>query len=474
MLLAKIMEYEVQKHIRLAFILGSSLTLSACANLSAGNLFSHYSAQNSELHQLVKSGDYQQAELALPEYVAGDILDNFENGRVHLLNQQYPQSKTAFELSDQAVRTQQDQATVSVSQSAMSLSALAVNDNLKTYQPADYELGFLHLYLGLNYLKQNDLEGALIEMRRANQVQEQARKDRQSDLESAQSQMERQGLTPNLGSVLANYPDAGKTLQAVQSGYLLYLSALLYEADNDLNSAYVDYRRALAVMPDNQQVIDGTKRVAKRLNMREDLAKLEQRYGKANYLENGKSRVIVLDERGVVASLQGWKQALPLYDSRGDGAWYSVALPYYPQVNGESFSPLSLNSGQLTGDLLTDVNLMAQRDLSERMPSIVIRQALRVWAKDQLRKEAAKGDDVGNLLFNVWNTLTEQPDTRSWLTLPAEIYSASAVVEPGAQQIMLNGKPYTFDVESGRTVLVWLSRQGNSATIWHKQLGNIR
>lgn len=464
----------MHNHIRLAFILGCSLALSACANLSAGNLFSHYSAQNGELHQLVKSGDYQQAEAALPDYVAGDILDNFESGRVYFLNQQYPESKEALGLSDRAVRVQQDQATVSVTQSAMSLSALAVNDNLNTYQPADYELGFLHLYLGLNYLKQNDLEGALIEMRRANQVQEQARKDREKDLESAQNQMEQQGLTPNLGSVLSNYPDAGKTLQAVQSGYLLYLSALLYEADNDLNSAYVDYRRALAVMPDNQQVIDGTKRVAKRLGMREDLVKLEQRYGKASYLESGKGRVIVIDERGVVEALQGWKQALPLYDSRGDGAWYSIALPYYPQVQSESFSPITLNNDHLSGSLLTDVNLMAQRDLSERMPSIVIRQALRVWAKDQLRKEAAKGDDVGNLLFNVWNTLTEQPDTRSWLTLPGEIYSASAVVEPGEQKMKINGQDYTFSVEAGRTALVWLSRQGESSTIWHKQLGNIR
>nr|WP_275660953.1 hypothetical protein [Vibrio brasiliensis] len=454
--------------------MGSALVLSACANLSAGNLFSHYSAQNGELHQLVKSGDYQQAEQALPEFVAGDILDNFEQGRVYLLNQQYPESKAAFDLSDQAVRVQQDQATVSVSESAMSLSALAVNDNLKTYQPADYELGFLHLYLGLNYLKQNDLEGALVEMRRANQVQEQARKDREKDLESAQKQMEQQGLTPNLGSVLSNYPDAGKTLQAVQSGYLLYLSALLYETDNDLNSAYVDYRRALAVMPDNQQVIDGTMRVAKRLGMREDLVKLEKRYGKASYLASGKSRIIVIDERGVVESLQGWKQALPLYDSRGDGAWYSIALPYYPQAQSESFSPIKINNGHLSESLLTDVNLMAQRDLSERMPSIVIRQALRVWAKDQLRKEAAKGDDVGNILFNVWNTLTEQPDTRSWLTLPGEIYSASAEVNPGQQQMTINGVDYSFNVEAGRTALVWLSRQGDNSTIWHKQLGNIR
>ncbi|MFM2590374.1 COG3014 family protein [Vibrio sp. TBV020] len=464
----------MHKHIRLALVIGSTLVLSACANLSAGNLFSHYSAQNNELHQKVRSGDYQQAESLLPEEVAGDILDNFEKGRVYLLNQQYVESKSAFEDGDRAVRTQQDQATVSLSESAMSLGALAVNDNLKTYQPADYELGFLHLYLGLNYLQDNDLEGALIEMRRANQVQEQARKDREKELESAQNQMEQQGLTPNLGSVLSNYPDAGQKLQAVQNGYLLYLSALLYEADRDLNSAYVDYRRALAVMPENQQVIDGTKRVAKRLGMREDLDKLEKRYGKASYLTQDKSRVIVIDERGVVEALQGWKQALPLYDSRGNGAWYSISLPYYPEKRVQTFSPLTLNSRTLNSDMLSDVNLMAQQDLSERMPNIIIRQALRVWAKDRLRKEAAQGDDVGNLIFNVWNTLTEQPDTRSWLTLPGEIYSASAVVQPGEQSIMINGQPYTFNVESGQTALVWLSRQGNNAIIWHKQLGNIR
>ncbi|RTZ16926.1 hypothetical protein EJ063_06935 [Vibrio aquaticus] len=464
----------MQKHIRLTFILLSSLTLSACANLSAGNLFSHYSAQNDELHQSVQKGDYAQAEQLLQEQVAGDILDNFEKGRVYLLNQQYTESKSAFENSDGAVRVQQDQATVSISENAMSLGALAVNDNLKTYHPADYELGFLHLYLGLNYLQSNDLEGALIEMRRANQVQEKARADREKELQAAQNQMEQQGLTPNLGSILSNYPDAGEKLQAVQNGYLLYLSALLYEADNDLNSAYVDYRRALAVMPSNQPVIDGTKRVAKRLGMGQDLSQLEKRYGKAEYLEKSKSRVIVIDERGVVDSMQGWKQALPIYDSRDDMAWYSVSLPYYPPTNAEKFSPLAINGQSVSSDMLTDVNLMAQQDLSERMPSIIIRQALRVWAKDRLRKEAAQGDDVGNLLFNVWNTLTEQPDTRSWLTLPSEIYSSSIVVEPGAQTMMLNGEPYEFEVEAGRTVLVWLSRQGNSATIWHKQLGNIR
>jgi hypothetical protein len=228
-------------------------------------------------------------------------------------------------------------------------------------------------------------------------------------------------------------------------------------------------------MPENAEIIDGTKRVAKRLGMRSDLAKLEKRYGKAKLLNSKDARVIVIEEQGVVEAMREWKQSLPLYDSRGNGAWYSVALPYYPPISNASYSPLKLNQQTLDSTLLADVNLMAQRDLSERMPEIVIRQALRVWAKDQLRREAAKKeDDVGNLLFNVWNALTEQPDTRSWQTLPSEVRTSSAVVTPGEQVITVNGKTHQFSVDQGHTVLVWISRQGSGATIWHRQLGKIR
>lgn len=450
-----------------------SLLLSACANFSAGNLFSHYSSQNSELYQAVKSGQYQEAEEQLPDDVAGPVLDNLEKGRVYLLAGNYEESKSFLEASDQAVREQQDKAVISVGTTATNVGSLAVNDNLTEYIPADYELGFLHLYLGLNYLQKNSLEGALVEVRRANQVQEAARQAREKDLQNAQSEMTSQGISPNLGAVLANYPDAGKVLAAVQNGYLFYLSALLYEASGDLNGAFIDYKRALVVMPDNRAVIDGSLRVAYNLGMRSDYDQLSKRYGKFQDIKAGKGRVIIIDERGIVEAMQSWRQTLPLFDSHGNGALYSIALPYYPAELADSFRPLALNGSPVSGDLLTDVNLMAKRSLSEKMPSIAIRQALRVIAKEQIRREAAKKDDLGNILFNVWNTLTEQPDTRSWITLPGQIFSSSTVVSAGEQTLLVDGKSYHFDLPGQGTVLVWLSIQGNNSTIWHKQLGRL-
>lgn len=455
---------------RITLIL-TPLLLAGCSNLTAGNLFSHYSAQNSGLHQSVAAGQYQQATQLLPEYVAGEVLDNLERGRVYFLNQQYAESRQSLAAADQAVQQQQDRAIISLSSSATSVGSLAVNDNLNEYEPSDYELGFLHLYLALNYVRSNDLNSALVEIRRANQVQEQAKQQREQQLGKAEQEMRAQGLSPNLGSVLAQYPDAGKSLQAVQNGYLLYLSALLYEADNDLNSAYVDYRRALAVAPNNRAVIDGTLRVASRLGMKQDLTLLKQQYGEPQRLATGQARVIVLAEQGIVQAKQGWRIALPLFDSRGNTALYSLALPYYPSSVLANNSPLLLNGRQLTSMPVMDVNLMASNALSEQMPTLVLRQALRVIAKDQLRKEAAKDEDVANLVFNIWNTLTEQPDTRSWLTLPATVNTATQVVSAGDQVLDIAGTRYTFHVPENGTALVWLSQQANRATIWHKQLG---
>lgn len=129
------------------------LMASGCANLSAGNLFSHYSDQNQEVYQAVVAGNYANAEQLQSSDVGGEILGNFEKGRISFLAKDYPTSLNALEESDRAVRVQQDRATISVSETATSVGSLAVNDNLNEYQPADYELGFLHLYLGLNYLQ---------------------------------------------------------------------------------------------------------------------------------------------------------------------------------------------------------------------------------------------------------------------------------------------------------------------------------
>ncbi|PSU35127.1 COG3014 family protein [Photobacterium lutimaris] len=450
-----------------------SLGLVACANLSTQSLFSHYSAANSKTHQAMQQGLYQQALDVLPDAPAGEILDGMEKGRVGFVAGQYPQSFGALQLADNAVKEQQRQANIQISEGFNQVGSLLTNDNMITYQPADYELGFLHLYLALNYLQQRDLSGALVEVRRANQVQEAAKRLREAELNKAAKEARRQGLDQNLGAVLARYPDVGSQLGNIQNGYLFFLSGVLYEADGDLNSAYIDYKRALAVAPNNPFVAETVLRLATRMRMDNDLPSLQARYGKYQTPSASTGRVIVFDEQGVVSARDGWRLPIWLTDSRGDGVIYNLALPYYANPSNNAYSPLQLNGKPLVDSTVANVDGMARYRLQEDLPMIVLRQALRVAAKNEVRKTAArKGDDIGNVLTNIFNTLTEQPDTRSWQSLPASVAIAQQDIAAGQYDLAWNGHQIDVDVKAGRTTMVWVSRQGNQLTGWSVLLGN--
>ncbi|UXI02288.1 COG3014 family protein [Photobacterium sp. TY1-4] len=462
----------IKKTIQHAITVGFALALTACANLSPQNLFSHYSAANTEARAALVQGQYQSALESLPDVPAGEILDGMERGRIAYLAGQYPNSFAALNLADEAVKAQQRAAQIQVSEGLNQAGSLLTNDNLITYQPADYELGFLHLYLALNYLQQRDLSGALVEVRRANQVQEVARKEREASLNQAAQAVSREGVNNNLGAVLARYPDAGEQLAAVQNGYLFFLSGLLYEADGDLNSAYIDYKRALAVAPGNMYVANTVLRVASRLQMRADLAQLEARYGRYTPPGANAGRVVILDEQGVVQAREGWRLPLWLADRHGNSVIYNLALPYYPKTSGPALGPLLLNQQSVIGSKLADVNQMAHQSLNEYLPVLVARQALRVVAKNEFRKAAASnGNDVGNLLANIFNTLTEQPDTRSWQSLPAVVDLYQAEMPAGTYPLRRNGESLDVKVVPGRTTLVWVSRQGSQTRWWSVLLG---
>ncbi|MGF1685767.1 hypothetical protein L4C36_03620 [Photobacterium japonica] len=459
--------------IKRAFVVMFSLGLTACANLSAQNLFSHYSAATSEAHQAMQQGQYQQALAVLPDAPAGEILDGMEKGRVGFVAGVYPLSFSALQTADQAAKEQQQQAVIQLSSGFNQAGALLTNDNMITYRPADYELGFLHLYLALNYIQQHDLSGALVEVRRANQVQEAAKKIREAELQQAEHAADEKGIAQNLGAVLARYPDARHTLGNVQNGYLFYLSGVLYEADGDLNNAYIDYKRALAVAPDNPFVSQTVMRVAARLGMRSDLKSLEARYGQYHRPASGTGRVVVFDEQGVVAARDSWRLPLWLPDSRGQGAMYNLALPYYRATAIQQYSPLMLGRQTLQESALVNVNGMAQQSLKEALPAMVVRQSLRVLAKNEVRRAASReGDDLGNVLVNIFNTLTEQPDTRSWQTLPANVSLSQQDVAAGQYALSWQGQTIAVNVKPGRTTMVWVSRQGTVMTGWSVLLGD--
>lgn len=60
--------------VKLLGLMSWALMASGCANLSAGNLFSHYSNQNQEVYQAVVAGEYAKAKQLQSSEVGGEIL----------------------------------------------------------------------------------------------------------------------------------------------------------------------------------------------------------------------------------------------------------------------------------------------------------------------------------------------------------------------------------------------------------------
>lgn len=423
---------------------------------------------------LLVQGEYDATFESLPDSPGGALLDQLEKGRVAMLEGDQALSFEHLQHADVLATELADQAVVRISE-GFNLAASAIsNDNALTYMPADYELGFLHLYRAYSYLNKGEFNGALVEIRRARDVQEQAKKARETELQQAAETAKENGVRDNVGAVLAKYPAADLSLAAIQNAYLFYFSGLLYEVEGNLNSAYIDYTRALAVRPENHHIAQAVYRVATKQGRQQDIKRLNDQYGDLERAGNKQGQLVILYEQGVVKPRRDWRLPLWFYDREGNQAFHNIAMPYYDNQPTTPLSALVVNGKNVQPLPLTDVNQMAQKSLSEAIPGMAVRQVIRLVAKNEIRRSLEKeGEEVGNFLANVMNTVTEQPDTRSWQSLPENVGLYSDYMAEGKHQVAVNGTTIDLDIKAGRTTLLWVSRQGNGLANWHKRLGEI-
>nr|WP_269808627.1 hypothetical protein [Enterovibrio nigricans] len=449
--------------------------LVGCANMSVQGLFSHYSAGMSESRSLAQQGAFSEAIDALPLGAGGNVLDEMERSRLALMAGDQAQMHDALNLADLAAKEQASQAVIQVSEGFNQVGALATNDNALTYVAPSYELGFLHLYRVRSYLEKGDLQGALVEVRRAKQIQEDAKKLREKELTLAEESASEHGISDNVGAILSRYPQSSDLLGAVQNAYLFYLSALLYEAEGNENSAFIDYNRALAVVPNNHYVADAAMRVAAKQGRKSELKLLERKYGDYAAPAKGSAKLVVLVEDGFVDARLGWRLPFWVTDSNGNVESHTLALPYYAQSRGTQPESFSLDGKRVRLDALADVNAMARHALNEAMPGMVVRQILRVLAKNELHKSISKNDEsgLGSLLTSVYNAVSEQPDTRSWQTLPARASLYSVYIRPGKHELSIDGKTITVNLTPERTTLLWLSMASGEVVDWQGTLGGV-
>ena len=460
---------------KILFLLVITPLLNGCSAHSFSDLFSHYTQQMNDVKKAQQQGNFQQAISLIPTRHSKDGSYNLgllEKARLEYLANNNERSRQEFAKVYKLVQQDQQKAKIELSRGLENITAVVSNDNAVRYDIPRYEQSMLHSYQALNYLAEHDLSGALVEVRRANYVQESALKANADSIEVSQRDISEHGV--NLDNLPQQYPTMshaiGKVKNGFQNAYTFYLSAVLYEAANQKNDAYIDYKKALEIYPENNYLQQDVWRLANNLNMTSDIRLFKKSFSQditKQSIHKNQGQVVFIIENGIVKPKQQISLNLPIYTSHNDVRFYNVALPSY-QNQLTAYSPLTLTyqGKSYQAEEIVRLQSLAAKQLQEQLPAIVIRQATRILAKEEIRQTLTrKGGDVGNIFANIYNIATEKADTRSWSTLPDSIDILRLNLPVGRQtlSVQVNGVNHQIKVviNKNKQTLITLNVIGN-------------
>jgi uncharacterized protein len=448
-------------------ILAALLSMTGCAATSTFTAYPH------KVQPLINSMS-NRTPIDLTQCLLGEcksndlILYNMERGRYAQVIGNSDVSMSDFKTSMEKIGENDQKALISASDIGANVAATMVNDNALPYEGEGYERVLLHHYQAINYLKKKDLEGAGVEVRRANAEQNESLKRFEKELEKSQEEASNKKVTTGTSQIDTKYAQmdevAGKVKNSFQNAYTFYLSGFIYELLQQSNDAYIDYKKALEIYPENSYLQKDVLRLAEKLEMSDELTELKQRFsiGTKTFIEEsgaGSGELLVLFEDGFVPQKHEIKIPIPVSRS----GLVSIAFPIY-QVKWSAQIPLRiLNKNELIGSTepICDVRALAVKALKEKAPVLATRQIIRAVAKGVTGAAAKKHmGELGQFASNIWNLVSESADLRSWLTLPANAQILRTTMPAGSYRLALQhpmaAGPTYVDVEiaaSGKTVL---------------------
>ncbi len=451
----------------------ATLWLSGCASTTT------FTSYPSKINPLIGTLQTRQpidfTQCLLSECKSSDaILYDMERGRFAQIEGNVDISMQDFAAAMEKIKQNDEKARISLSDIGANMAAAAVNDNAIPYEGAGYERVMLHHYQALNYLNKKDLEGAGVEVRRANAEQEDALKRHEEEIEKAQKKAEEKkiGSPLNNKQITSAYAQmdevAGKVKNSFQNAYTFYLSGFIYEAMRQTNDAYIDYKKALEIYPENTYLQKDVIRLAKELNMGEELDAVKARFKTdAIAIPANSGDLLVLFEDGFVSQKQQIKISLPVPKI----GLLSIAFPIY-NAKWTPCNPLTIekNGDQVgSAETICDFRALSVKALKEEVPVIATRQLVRLVAKGAATKAAKDKLGVfGELGMSVWNFASENADLRSWISLPADVQVLRVALPAGNHKLALKqyGIPTTgsvdVDIAGGSKTILHVVRAGQA------------
>ena len=376
-----------------------------------------------------------------------DIPYQFELGLVAHYANRLPESSKAFDLAGDIA---EDRYTKSVSKE---LGSLVTSDKLRPYSATEYERLVSHYYRALNYVYLNQLDGALVECRRA--------------------------------TALINYfKGEDEKYDFFGTGFLAYLSGMLFEATGEWNDALISYKQAAEYYQNAAEKTGvemppdiGTAlvRLTRKLGFADEFERYQNQYGKPPEHPENYGELILFYESGYVPPKGQETLMFPIFKTddvedeefvptliKREGIDYDevkleyllrVAIPtidsHRPRLSGIR---VAVGENQGTGVLVEDVETIAIETFNAQRPMILLRTLVRAVGKYLLTRQAGKKNETLGLLTNLVGVLTEHADTRSWRTLPNQIFMVRMPLPAGTHTLNLSFLDASGQVRGSQSV----------------------
>jgi hypothetical protein len=377
---------------------------------------------------LFRQGRYEEAAARLQK----GAVDQGESGRDLLLflldvglslhsAGKFEESNRAFQQADKIAEIKD------YTSLAAETATLLTSDNLKDYKGEDFEKVLINTYLAMNYALMGDNENALVEARRVNR------------------------------KLYLMVSEGGKKYK--QNAFARYLSAIIYEEENNYNDAYIDYKNTWKLNPAYPGLGLDLWRCAWQLRMPEEMERWNSTFhlsqedhakAKQQGPRSEQGEIVVLYENGISPI----KRPNPAFSE----------LPkFYPRFNPVSSAQVEVN-GEPKGTtfILENIEDTAIANLEEKYGGMVAKKVAGLVAKEGVAYGIGKqtNSPLIGFLAKIAMYASDQADLRSWNLLPRDLQLLRVPVAPGSYQVRViptGAMPLptkTIQIEAGKKVFV--------------------
>jgi uncharacterized protein len=277
------------------------------------------------------------------------------------------------------------------------LGVLGSGQNVRGYKGEDFEKVLINVYLAMAFAAMGNFESAQVECRKINLL-----------------------LNKMVIDGKRNYQE---------SAFARYLSAVLWEASGEWNSAYIDYKLAYELDPELSFIASDLIYTAKKARLREYEMLWRNKYSSAPLREDraGYGELIVFYHQGLSP------RKVPRHDN--------AQLPRFVKRSSDDTGAQVWVNDSLVGQTQTllDVEDVSIRYLEDRIGRLMAAQVAGLAVKAGIGygvAKATKSDDLGVLAFYAM-MLSDRADLRSWLSLPASIQVLRVSLPVGTHSVRL-------------------------------------